>query len=89
LIVGDAFTTTKQESLLSVLSGRDDVKGPPAYLTTNWKEAKNSIKNLRNLLPVIALPSHGAMLKGNELIEHLDFLVNHFNEEAVPFNRQS
>lgn len=30
LIVGDAFTATKQESLLSVITESDDVKGPPA-----------------------------------------------------------
>lgn len=84
LVVGDAFTTVKQESLLSVLSAKDNVKGPPAYMTTDWEAAKRSIEKLKNLYPAIALPSHGDVLKGEELAKHLQHLINHFKEEAVP-----
>lgn len=84
LIVGDAFTTTKQESFLSVLTQEEQIKGPPAYLTTDWKEAKKSVIQLKNLEPELALPSHGLPMIKEELKEHLEFLTQHFQEVAVP-----
>ncbi|MBH1939820.1 MBL fold metallo-hydrolase [Mobilitalea sibirica] len=88
LIVGDAFTTTKQESFLSVLTEQDKVKGPPAYLTRDWKAAFHSIKKLSNLNPKIVLPSHGAPMQGDEVKKHLIMLTEHFNEIAVPKVKQ-
>ncbi|MFL0252164.1 MBL fold metallo-hydrolase [Clostridium neuense] len=84
LIVGDAFSTTKQESILSVLSHKEQISGPPKYLTTNWKAAKSSVKLLRDLKPSLAIPSHGEPMNGQELTKHLDILVNNFDEIAVP-----
>jgi len=84
LIAGDAFTTTKQESFLSVLTQKEQVKGPPAYLTTDWDAARNSVERIRNLKPRTALPSHGTPMSGEELTRHLDHLVNDFNRVAVP-----
>lgn len=84
LIAGDAFTTTKQESLLSVLTQKEEIKGPPAYLTTNWEEAFESVKKLRYLNPRTVIPSHGKFMKGKELREHLDLLVRDFDHKAVP-----
>lgn len=84
LIVGDAFTTTKQESFISVLTQQEQVKGPPAYLTTDWVAAKKSVGRIRELRPQLAIPSHGHTMKGEELSRHLDMLINDFNEIAVP-----
>lgn len=84
LIVGDAFTTTKQESLLSIITGRDDIKGPPAYLTIDWINAERSIVALEKLQSSMALPSHGDPLKGLELSKHLQCLNEHFKEQAIP-----
>lgn len=84
LIVGDAFTTTKQESLSSVLTQKEKIKGPPAYLTTDWKAAEKSVKQLKELNPSLVLPSHGLPLKGEKLDEHLEMLNNHFKEISVP-----
>jgi len=84
LIAGDAFTTTKQESLSSVLTQKEEVKGPPAYLTIDWEAAEKSVKKLRDLEPSLVLPSHGLPMKDKELSQHLDMLVQHFQEIAVP-----
>lgn len=84
LIVGDAFSTTKQESLLSVITHAEQISGPPKYLTTDWQSAENSIKHLMNLNPSLAIPSHGEPMKGEKLSKHLDLLVNHFKEIAKP-----
>lgn len=84
LIVGDAFSTTKQESLLSVVMHREQISGPPKYLTTDWQAAENSIRHLKELKPSLVIPSHGKPLKGEELTRHLEMLANHFNEIAKP-----
>ncbi|MBU5437235.1 MBL fold metallo-hydrolase [Tissierella sp. MSJ-40] len=84
LIVGDAFSTVKQESLMSVLTQSEQISGPPKYLTTNWNEAKKSIKHLLDLRPLLAIPSHGQPMEGEELIRHLEMLVNDFDKIAKP-----
>lgn len=84
LIVGDAFTTIKQESLSSVINQIEKVKGPPAYLTTNWQEAEKSVKTLQEVNPKLALPSHGRPMNGKELSQHLEMLSEHFRVIAVP-----
>ncbi|EQB89412.1 glyoxylase-like metal-dependent hydrolase (beta-lactamase superfamily II) [Clostridium punense] len=84
LIPADAFTTVKQESLLSVLTQEEEISGPPAYLTTDWKAAEASVKLLKELNPNLVLPSHGKPMEGEELRRHLDMLAKHFEEIAVP-----
>ena len=86
LIVGDAFTTTKQESFISVLTQHEQIKGPPAYLTTNWAAAKKSVDNIKALNPSLAIPSHGFPLSGDELDHHLEILIHDFDEIALPEN---
>ena len=84
LIVGDAFTTLKQESLLSVITQNEEISGPPKYLTTDWTNAKESIKRITALKPSIAIVSHGQPMMGDELAKHLELLTHHFEEIAVP-----
>lgn len=84
LIAGDAFSTVKQESIVSVLTQKEEISGPPKYFTTDWDNAKESIIKLRNLNPSLAVPSHGKPLEGKELLKHLDFLINNFEKIAEP-----
>lgn len=84
LIVGDAFSTVKQESLMSVFTQKESISGPPKYLTINWKISENSVKFLQSLEPSIALPSHGQPMTGEQLKHHLDILVQDFQNIAVP-----
>ncbi|MBU5483996.1 MBL fold metallo-hydrolase [Clostridium sp. MSJ-11] len=84
LIAGDAFSTVKQESLMSVLTQGEQISGPPKYLTTDWREAKKSVKQLLDLRPLLAIPSHGQPMEGKELISHLETLVNDFDKIAEP-----
>lgn len=84
LLAGDAFTTTKQESLFSVLTQKTEISGPPAYLTTDWKAAGDSIRLLRDLKPTLVIPSHGPLLEGSQLEKGLEFLTANFKDMAVP-----
>ncbi|MFZ5986958.1 MAG: MBL fold metallo-hydrolase [Bacillota bacterium] len=84
LIVGDAFTTLKQDSAESVLTKEKDVNGPPAYFTIDWKAAEKSVKTLKDLKPQVAVPSHGMPMKGDELMQQLTNLADNFADIAVP-----
>jgi glyoxylase-like metal-dependent hydrolase (beta-lactamase superfamily II) len=84
LIAGDAFSTTKQESLWSVITQKEQISGPPAYLTTDWKIAEESVRVLKDLKPSLVIASHGKPMKGDEVSKHLEMLVNHFDEIAKP-----
>jgi len=84
MIAGDSFCTVIQESLISVVSQSEQISGPPKYLTVDWKAAEDSVRRLRDLIPSLTIPSHGQPMKGEELTRHMDYLVSHFDEIAVP-----
>src|SRR5690625_1205500 len=74
LLSADAFITVKQDSFYNVLLQVPEVHGPPRYLTTDWKKAKESVEKLWHLQPKIVVPGHGVMLKGQELLDGLEKL---------------
>lgn len=84
LIAADAFVTVKQEDLYKVMTQKQEISGPPRYLTTDWKAAKASVEKLTKLNPSIAVTGHGLPMKGEELTENLYKLVSHFDEMAKP-----
>ena len=84
LISADALTTVKQESALAVLTQEQEMHGPPAYFTTDWKAAERSVKRLRDLNPSKVVSSHGLPMEGKELTQQLEELARHFEEMAVP-----
>lgn len=84
VIAGDAFSTVKQESLISVLTQREQISGPPKYLTTDWEAAENSVSRIRDLKPSLVIPSHGQPMEGEELTKHLQMLADNFKEIAKP-----
>lgn len=84
LIAGDAFVTVKQESLLAVLTQKKEMHGPPAYFTSDWRAAKQSVEKLASLNPSVAACGHGKPMKGVELKQELHRLANNFQELAVP-----
>jgi len=77
LLCADAFTTVKQESLISVLLQQKKVSGPPKYFTTNWPQAKQSIEKIIDLKPNLVIASHGKPIESEILTEQLqDVLAN-------------
>ena len=83
LIAGDAFVTTKQESLYAVVTQEPEVHGPPAYFTPDWASARRSVEELAALRPAIAATGHGTPMIGRELSEGLERLVRDFDAIAV------
>ncbi|MBC7848481.1 MAG: MBL fold metallo-hydrolase [Chitinophagaceae bacterium] len=84
LIAGDAFVTTQQESLLSVILQSKQISGPPKYFTYDWEQAEISINTLVNLQPKIAATGHGRPISEPELREGLELLLKRFQQVAIP-----
>lgn len=84
LIAGDAFVMVKQEYLYKVLTQEQEISGPPRYLTTDWKAAKESVMKLEALKPSVAVTGHGLPMSGDLLSESLERLVREFDTIALP-----
>jgi glyoxylase-like metal-dependent hydrolase (beta-lactamase superfamily II) len=84
IIPGDAFVTTKQESLYAVMTQNPEVQGPPAYFTPDWHTARRTVEMLAALNPEIAATGHGPVMRGAELRDGLAGLVREFDEIALP-----
>lgn len=84
LIAGDAFVTTRQESLYEVMQQKKGVHGPPAYFTPDWTSARASVEKLAALNPAIAATGHGTPMQGQELTQGLADLLANFDDVAVP-----
>jgi len=84
LIAGDAIVTTKQESLLSVLTQRQELRGPPMYFTCEWDAARESVRRLWELRPRVAATGHGVPMGGVRLHEGLSELARMFDVLARP-----
>lgn len=84
LIAGDAFVTVKQEYLYKVITQEQEISGPPRYLTTDWKAAKESVIKLEKLKPLTAVTGHGIPMSGELLSTSLKTLVQEFDKIAVP-----
>jgi glyoxylase-like metal-dependent hydrolase (beta-lactamase superfamily II) len=83
LIAGDAFVTMRQESLIAVLTRRQEVWRPPAYFTPDWESARSSVQELARLDPSIAATGHGIPMFGTQLHSELEALARYF-DEVIP-----
>ncbi|GAF24548.1 MULTISPECIES: MBL fold metallo-hydrolase [Shouchella] len=84
LLVGDAFTTVRQDQLYETIVQKQEVNGPPRYFTTDWNEAEKSIVNLQKLEPLVAVTGHGVPVSGEELTSGLIALIANFKEVYKP-----
>lgn len=90
LIVGDAFVTTKQESLYSVVTQRPELNGPPAYYTSDWDAARDSVMRLAELRPSLIACGHGLPMAGDAVADSLARMALSFDRVARPkFGRYS
>jgi len=84
LIVGDAFCTTKQESFFAVATQRPELHGPPAYFTTDWDAARDSVRRLAALHSAFIALGHGQPMAGAGTMQPLAELADRFDEVARP-----
>jgi glyoxylase-like metal-dependent hydrolase (beta-lactamase superfamily II) len=84
LVAGDAFATTKQESISAVWRRRPEVHGPPAYYTMDWRAAEESVNDLADLEPSVVVAGHGIPMRGERLVRELHDLAVDFRTRVVP-----
>src|SRR3954468_24752849 len=84
LIAGDAFVTTRQESLSAVISQSPELNGPPAYFTPDWELSRDSVRHLAALNPEIVATGHGIPMRGERMRQELHELANNFETIAKP-----
>jgi len=84
LVVGDAFITTKQESVYSAVTQKPEMHGPPMYFTPDWNSARESVQALAALAPETVVTGHGQAMRGPEMRAALDELARRFDDVAVP-----
>jgi glyoxylase-like metal-dependent hydrolase (beta-lactamase superfamily II) len=84
LIVGDAFCTTKAESLAAIATQRPELHGPPAYFTSDWDLARQSVERLSLLRPQCVAAGHGQPVVGPQVADALSELARNFDRVARP-----
>jgi glyoxylase-like metal-dependent hydrolase (beta-lactamase superfamily II) len=84
LIAGDAFVTTQQESMSAVMAQTPELNGPPAYFTSDWQSARDSVRQLASMHPAIVATGHGIPLRGDAMEEELQTLARDFEVIAMP-----
>lgn len=84
LIAGDAFVTTRQESVFSVMKQTKIISGPPKYFTPDWGAAARSVKELAALEPNVVTTGHGQSIYGDEARKGLHKLARRFWELGIP-----
>lgn len=85
LLPGDAFCTTKPESFFDVTFAQPaELHGPPAYFTSDWDAACDSVEKLAALNPQVVAPGHGKPLAGEGVAGALQRLAANFERVAVP-----
>jgi len=84
LIVGDAFVTTRQESVYAALLQKPEMHGPPMYYTPDWDSARESVRALATLEPELVVTGHGRAMEGPDMRGALHALARDFDEVARP-----
>lgn len=84
VIVGDAFVTTAQESVYSVVTQEPEIHGPPQYFTPDWAAACTSVRKLAALDPNLVITGHGRPMQGPDMRVALNRLASDFEKLAVP-----
>jgi glyoxylase-like metal-dependent hydrolase (beta-lactamase superfamily II) len=84
LLSADALITTKQESVMAVMTQRREMHGPPAYYTPDWDHARDSVRALARLSPEHLVPGHGQPWSGIDMRRELDTLARRFDELERP-----
>jgi glyoxylase-like metal-dependent hydrolase (beta-lactamase superfamily II) len=84
IIAGDAFVTTRQESVYAVAKQEPEMHGPPMYYTPDWESARASVKTLADLNPEVAVTGHGRAMRGAHMTSALHALADNFDVIALP-----
>jgi glyoxylase-like metal-dependent hydrolase (beta-lactamase superfamily II) len=78
LIAGDAFCTVDQQSLPKTIVQYREFAIPPAYATTDWQAARQSVQKLADLRPSVVIAGHGQPITGRDTADRLEQFAREF-----------
>lgn len=78
LLAGDAFTTVNQDNMIGMLSQHPRVWRPPTYYTPDWESARESVRKLASLRPLVLGAGHGRPMAGYAALDQLNRLAEDF-----------
>ena len=78
LLAGDALTTVNLDSFFATILNHRHVWRPPTPTTPDWNQARESIRLLANLQPVIIGSGHGRPVSGDKAVLELAELATRF-----------
>jgi len=84
MVVGDAFITTRQESIYAIMVQSPEMHGPPQPLTPDWEDAAKSVRRLAALEPEMVVCGHGRAMRGRGMQDALQKLAGEFESIARP-----
>lgn len=78
VIVGDAFITMEQETIVGLATRKPVLHSPPVYATPDWVAARKSVRRIADLWPKVVATGHGFPLAGDQLGAKLDEFAEHY-----------
>jgi glyoxylase-like metal-dependent hydrolase (beta-lactamase superfamily II) len=78
LLAGDAFSTVDQQSFAKTLVQYREFASPPAYATTDWVAALDSIEHLATLGATVVATGHGQPISGRTAAARLEKFARDF-----------
>lgn len=72
MLAGDALATMNQESWITTVTMRRELRSPPLPLTSDWAAARASVRRLAALRPRSLAAGHGLPISGEHLAGALD-----------------
>ncbi len=76
LLAGDAVTTMNLDSFVETLTQKRQLCGPPVPGTINWRQARDSVRELASLRPALICAGHGRPMAVRS--DELAHLIDHF-----------
>jgi glyoxylase-like metal-dependent hydrolase (beta-lactamase superfamily II) len=78
LITGDALNTVNMDSWSGLLTGRQQLSGPPTPFTIDWGAARSSVRQLATLRPNVVGCGHGVPISDTDLPTRMEVFAARF-----------
>jgi len=78
LLAGDALATMNMESWSTMVTMPQELRWPPAPLTTDWAAAADSLRRLAELRPHFIAAGHGVPMAGDQIADRLEKFARRF-----------
>lgn len=78
LLAGDAFSTVDQQSFAKTVVQHREFASPPAYATTDWGAALDSVEHLATLGATVIATGHGQPISGRTASARLEKFARDF-----------